>query len=105
MQRVRHPWRDGSITSGRGQSAFGERRIIVAMDQVMNDAGMVRILFPQLFKNGGCLELFRQTRVTGRSITDGQDRECVKSLRFEIVRMLVAQLAHRFFVRDPTVAW
>src|SRR6266481_10104869 len=60
---VRHPLRDGSITLSGGQSALGERRVIVAMDQIMNDAGMICVLFPQLFQNGGCLELLRQTRV------------------------------------------
>ena len=74
------------------------------MDQVVNDARMVRILFPQLLKNGSCLELFRQARVIGRGITDTQDREGVESLDLEIVRILVAQLMHRFIVSDHTVA-
>src|SRR6266567_2275261 len=72
MQRVRYPWRDGIITLGRGQSALGERGIIVAMDQVMNDAGMVCVLFPELFQDGGCLKLLRQTRVIRRGVTDSQ---------------------------------
>ena len=90
MQRVRYPWRDGTVTLGRGQPPLGERGIIVAVDQVMNDAGMVRVLFPQLFKDGGCLKLLRQTRVGGRGVTDTQDRERVEGLSFKIVRILVA---------------
>src|SRR4029453_18400692 len=103
-QRVRYPRRDGSITLRRGQSALGKSRIIVAMNQVMNDARMVGILLPQLFKDGGCLELFREACVVRRRITDTQDRESVESLYFKIIRILVAQLMHRFFVSDHTIA-
>ncbi|PYL39427.1 MAG: hypothetical protein DMF36_05515 [Verrucomicrobia bacterium] len=38
-------------------------------------------------------------------ITCGQDREGVEGLDFELVRILVAQLMHRFFVSDHTIAW
>jgi hypothetical protein len=75
------------------------------MDQVMNHAGVVCVLFPQLFQDGGCLKLFRQSRVVRRGVTDTQDRESVESLHFEIVGILVAELTHRFFVGDHAVAW
>src|SRR5216117_1826592 len=105
VQRVRYPWRNRIISPGRSQSTLGQRGIIVAMDQVMNYAGMVRVLFPQLFQDGGRLKLFRQTRVIGRGITFSQNRESVEGLRFEIVWILVPELVHRFFVSDHTVAW
>src|SRR5207249_11297050 len=105
VQSMRNPWRDGIITSCCSQSALGEHRIVVTMDQVMNDAGMICVLFPQFFEDGGCLELLRQTGVIGCRVTDSQDRERVKGLHLEIVRILVAQLVHRFFVSDHTVAW
>ena len=57
MQRVRHPRRDGIIRLGCGQAALSELRIIVGMDQVMNDSGMVSILFPELFQDAGSLKL------------------------------------------------
>jgi hypothetical protein len=51
MQRVRHPRRDRIICLGCGQAALSELRIIVGMDQVMNDPGMVRVLFPEFFQD------------------------------------------------------
>src|SRR5438874_8380450 len=102
---MRHPWRDRIISFRRGESALRELRIIVAMDQVMNDAGMIGVLFPELFQDGSCLKLFRQTSVVERGITNSEYREGMEGLHFEIVRILVAQLAHRFFVRDHTIAW
>src|SRR5262245_49250007 len=104
VQRVRYPWRDRGITLRGGQSALGKCRIIVAMDQVMNDARMIWVLFPKLFEDGGCLELFRQARVIRCGIADSKDRESVQGLGFEIVRILVAQLMHRSFVSNDPVA-
>ena len=65
---------------------------------------MVRVLFPEFFQNAGSLELFRQARVIRRGITDTQHRESVKGLHFKIVRIRVAELAHRFFVGHYPVA-
>src|SRR4029077_17796766 len=104
VERVRYPRRDGSITLSSGQAALGERRIIVAMDQIMNDAGMICVLFPQLFQDGGCLELLRQTRVVGRGVTYSEDSERVEGLGFEIVWILVAELPHCFLVGNHPVA-
>src|SRR5947199_3545864 len=70
----------------------------------MNDAGMICVLFPQLFQDRSCLKLLRQGRVIGRGITDCQNRESVEGLRFEIIGVLVAELAHRFFVGDHPIA-
>ena len=105
VQRMRHPRRNRIISSGRGQSTLGEMGIIVAMDQVMNHAGMVWVLFPQLFQDGSCLQLFRQTGVAGCRITDCQHREGVEGLGFEIVRILVPELANCFFVGHHSIAW
>src|SRR5438874_1026009 len=74
------------------------------MDQVMNDTGMVWILFPELFQNGRSLKLLGQTGVTRCGITDSQDRETVKGLHFEVLRIFVAKLPHRRFVGNDAVA-
>jgi hypothetical protein len=74
------------------------------MNQVMNDSGMIGVLFPELFQNAGCFELLRQTCVVRRRVTGRQYRESVKGLNFEIVRILVAQLAHCFFISDYSIA-
>jgi len=55
VQRVGHPWRDGIICLGCGQSALSELRIVVGMDQVMDDPGVVSILFSELFQDAGSL--------------------------------------------------
>ena len=104
VQRVRHPWRDRSITLRSGEPALGQRRIVVAMDQVMNDTRVIWVLFPKLFEDGGCLELFRQARVVRCRVAYSQDRETVERLGFEIVRILVAELTHRVFVSHDAVA-
>src|SRR5215469_2824377 len=104
MERVRHPRCDGSVTLRSGESALCKLRIIVGMDQVMNDAGMIRVLFPQLFQYAGRLKLFRQAHVVRRSVASSQHRKSVKGLHFKIVGILVAQLAHRVFVRDNSIA-
>src|SRR5437899_2107305 len=70
VQSVRYPWRERAITLGRGQSAFGERRVVVAMDEIMNNAGMVRVLLPQLFQDGRRFELLGQSCVIGRGVTN-----------------------------------
>src|SRR5438132_14305705 len=104
MQRVRHPWRDRIVSFRRGESALRELRIIVGMDQVVNHSGMVRVLFPELFQYAGCFTLFLSSGVVRRRVTDRQDRESVEGLHFEIVRILVAQLAHCGFVGNDTIA-
>src|SRR5207248_10704391 len=104
MQRVWHSWRNFVVTLGRNQSAFGKLRIIVGMDEVMDDSRMVRILFPQLFQHAGSLKLLRQARVVRRGVTSSEHRERVEGLHFEIIRMLVAELAHCFFIRDHPIA-
>ena len=71
------------------------------MDQVMNDPGMISVLFPELFQDGGRLKLFRQARVVRRGVTNSQHRERVESLHFEIVRILVAQLTALLFRKRP----
>ncbi len=104
MQGVRNPRRDGTVASGGGQSALGERWIIVAMDQIVGDAGMVRVFLPQLFQESSRLQLVGQSRVSRRRITNRQYREGVKGLRFKIVGILVVKLAHRFFISDHAIA-
>ena len=104
VERVRHPWRNRSITLRGAEPALSQCRIIVAMDQVMNDTRMIWVLFPKLFEDDGCLELFRQARVVRCRVAYSQDRETVERLGFEIVRILVAELTHRVFVSHDAVA-
>src|SRR5438045_9195115 len=98
MQRVWHPWRNFIVTLGRNQSPLGQLRIIVGMDEVMDDSRMVRILFPQLFQHAGSLKLLRQARVVRRGVTSSEHRERVEGLHFEIIRMLEVQTFYAFAV-------
>src|SRR5205085_8319607 len=88
VQRVRHPWRNRSITLRGGESALGQRRIVVAVDQVMNETRMIWVLFPKLFEDGGCLEVFRQARVVKCGVAYSQDHETVECLGSEVIRIL-----------------
>src|SRR4029453_19122230 len=98
-----HPRRDGIIALCRSESALGKGRIVVAMNQVVNDAGMICVLFPQLFEDGCRLELLRQTCVSGRGVTYTQHSERVEGLDLEIVRILIAKLMNGVFVRNHTI--
>ena len=51
VQGVGNPRRDRTVTAGGSQSALRVRRIIVAMDQIVGDAGMLGIFLPQLFED------------------------------------------------------
>ncbi len=64
----------------------------------MNDAGMIGVLFPQLFQQCGGLELFGQSRVVRRRIANAEHRKGVQGLHLEIVGIFVAKLMHRIFV-------
>src|ERR1041384_4071594 len=105
MERVRHPWRDIIIRLGCSQAAVCELRVIVSVNQVMNDSRMIRVLFPELFQDTRCFQLLRQSCVVRRGVTSRQYREGVEGLYFKVVRILVAQLAHGIFVSDYAIAW
>ena len=65
---------------------------------------MIVVRRPQFFQNRSRLQLVRQSRVSRRGITNGQDREGVEDARFEIVGIPLIKFAHRFFVRDHAIA-
>ena len=75
VQRMRDPGRDRSVGICCPQSARGERGIIVTVDKIMGDAGMVRILGPKLFEDFRRRELVRQASVVRRGVADGQTRQ------------------------------
>ncbi len=74
------------------------------MDQVVNHSGMVSVLFPEFFQYACSLNLLRQARVVRRGVTSSQHRERIEGLHFEIVRMLITELAHCFFIGDNPIA-
>src|SRR5437016_10480500 len=104
MQGVRNPRCDGTVAPGGGQPALSQCWVVVAVNQIVNDAGMVAVFLPQLFQESSGLKLLGQSRVSRACITRGQYREGVKGLRFEIVGILLGKLAHRFFISDYSIA-
>ena len=57
VQRVRRRRRDFRVTPRRLERAIGQRRKVVAVDDVVREAGMIRLASDQLFENRAGLEL------------------------------------------------
>ena len=57
VQGMRNPRCDGTVTPGGGQPALSQCRVVVAVDQIVSDAGMVRVFLPQLFQESSGLKL------------------------------------------------
>jgi hypothetical protein len=72
VQGVGNPRSDGTVAPGGRQSALGECWIIVAVDQIVGDAGMLRIFLPQFFQETSRLQLIGQRRVGGCCVANCQ---------------------------------
>ena len=55
MQRMRRRRRDARIAAGGGQALLGDRRRVVAVDQVVRNARMIGVLDELFFQDGGGL--------------------------------------------------
>ena len=81
---------------------IGERRHVVAVNDVVRDSRMVRLERVQLFQNRArlqlvCVRFVRRQR--GR-----RERQRPEDRRFAIVRIFRREIAHRFFVGDDAGA-
>jgi hypothetical protein len=65
VQRMRHIGRDLRIADRSVQARLGKLRRIVAVDQVVDDTGMIRLLGPDLVEYQRCL-LFIGVGLVGR---------------------------------------
>src|SRR5205823_3047164 len=57
VQGMRNPRCDGTVAPGGSQPALGQCGIVVTMNQIVGDAGMVGVFRPQLFENTSSLKL------------------------------------------------
>ena len=96
MLRVRHGRRDGGVASGRPQTLLGNRRVVVAVDQVVRDGRMVWLSHGDAFEDLGGLEGVRERLVGGQ----GRDvqRQGVEDRRLLIVGVGQVELLHRLLV-------
>src|SRR6266850_344911 len=77
-----------------------QRREVVAVDQVVRDAWMVRLLFPFLIQNRGSFELLGVVLVV--EVDRPIEGERVKDPRFGILRMVLMQPLHCLLVKSGT---
>ena len=85
MLGVRRRRRDLRVELGGGQAFVGDRRIIVEMDQIVRDTGMLRLALPDRLQDCRALELLRVGLVIGRRRRIERDR--IENLRFVVVRI------------------
>src|SRR5438874_9813159 len=57
VQGMRNPRCDGTVAPGGSQPALRQCWIVVAVNQIVSDAGMVRVFLPQLFQESSGLKL------------------------------------------------
>lgn len=102
MQRVRHRGRHRRVAARRGQPALGEHGRIVAVDQVVRDAGMVRLL--QVDRLEDC----RRLELLGIGLVGGQRRgvegQRVEHAGLAVVRVGRVDPRHRLLVGEAARA-
>ena len=96
MQRVKCVWRNLVVELGRRHAHRRERREIIAVDQVVRDARMVRLLFRLLVQDPGCFELLREILVV--EVDSSVEREGVEDCRLGVLRVVLVQALHRLLI-------
>jgi hypothetical protein len=91
--RMRRRRRDLGIARGGVETFLGDRRIVVGVDQVVGDAGMLRLALEDPFQDRRRLELVGIGLVGGR----GRDveREGVIDLCLVVLRVMLGDRLHR----------
>ena len=102
VQRVRRRRRDLRVAARRAQRVIGQRRHVVAVDDVVRDARMIGLLGVELLEDRPGLQLIR-VRLVGR-LRGGRERQRVEDRRLAIGRILRGQIPHRLRVRDDARA-
>jgi len=95
---VRDGRRDLGVAARRDERAIRERRIVVAVDQIMGDARMVGLFAIDFFEDGRRLQLVG-VRLVGR-IGGGVQRERVEYRRLVVPRIARVDALHGLFVGD-----
>src|SRR6267378_2638683 len=97
---VRRGWRDFGVHARSPQTLLGKHRIVVAMNDVVGDAGMMRLLLEDGLKNFATFALIRESLVGFRG-GDGQSQR-MKDGGFAVRGVGSLQLAH-FLLEDAGV--
>ena len=80
------------------QAACSERGVIVTMNEIVRDAGMLAGSSSTTFReSSAACSWLRQRRVGRRGVTNGQHRQGVKGLRFKIVGITLRQVRASLF--------
>ena len=83
VQGVGRGGRDLGVTAGGGNAELGQLRLVVGVNQIMRDSGMVGFAGKQRFENGGGLFAVGESLVVVR--LGGEQRERVEYRGFVIV--------------------
>ena len=97
VKRVRHKGRDFAIPARRGEALVGDCRIVVSVDDVVGQAGMVGMRHPELLQH-----LARGLLIGEGLVARGRDRDQhqrVERLRLDVVWVLARELSHRLLER------
>src|SRR5206468_12761506 len=94
----RSGWRDARIALRGRARTIRERRVVVGVDDVMREPGMIRLLSPQRLEDAGRLELPRVGLVRRRRSRGEGDGE--EDLRLGVCRLLCYELSHRALVGE-----
>ena len=89
VQRVRRRGRDARVAARGGEPLVGDGRRVVAVDEVVRDAGMVGILPEFVLEDGGRLEI-RRVGLVGLRLRPGEV-ERVEDLRLVVGRVALGQ--------------
>ena len=82
---------------GRRDAHRRERREIVAVDQIVRDARMVRLLFCFLIQNRGGFQLLGIVLVI--EVDCAVERERIKDRRFRVLQVVLVQALHRLVIK------
>ena len=93
---VRGGRRNLGVQSRRFQPLLCQHRIVIAMNDVMRDAWMVRLLLENRLKNFAALALVGKCLVRLRR--GDRQRQSVKNGRFTVARISTLQLGGFFFI-------
>ena len=97
VQGVRDPRRDVVVLARGHQGPGRQARVVVSMDDVMSDAGVLRILLEQRLEQRRRFELLL-VGLVGRRCGPEQ-RQRVEHRHLEILRVLVVQILKRITER------
>ena len=100
VERVRRRRRDRRVPPGRLERVIGERRDVVAVDDVVREPRMLRLASEQALEDCARLQPARIRLVRGL-LGRGQ-RQRVEDRRFRIVRIASRQRCHRVAIRHDT---